>query len=100
MQSLLCAYYYFTFGLICFLGQGLKDQQKETADALARVYYRCRRSWHPDTIAYAEFVKNRVERPNGLSPYSFFTLDRSGFLSTMALIFTYLIVLLQFKTSE
>ena len=99
-HGLLFVYYLFTFGVISFLGQALMDQQKETADALARVYYQNRLSWTEATRDYAELVKEKVQKTIGLSPYSFFTLDRSGFLSTLALVFTYLILLLQFKTSE
>ena len=99
-HTLLFLYYLFTFGVICFLGQDLMDRQRNTSNALSRVYHRFKHGWSQETKGYAKFVKSKIESPIGLSPYSFFTLDRSGFLSTMALIVTYLIVLLQFKVSE
>ena len=42
---------------------------------------------------------SHLGRPLPVSPFALFNLTRSGFLNSMALIVTYLIVLLQFKDS-
>ena len=56
--------------------------------------------WSQETQDLADHTLTKYERPVEISPYSFFNLNRAGFLSTLALVFTYLIVLVQFRTSE
>ena len=97
---LLFLFYLFTFFSLCSIGQDFVDVQLQTSNALNRAYFLFKGQFKTETENYLEFVKEKLEKPVALSPYSFFNLDRSGFLATVALIFTYLIVLLQFKTTE
>ena len=99
-HGLLFLFYLFSFFALCNTGQVLLDRQRETAGGIQRAYFRYKGEWSPEFVDYAEFVREKYEEAVGLSPYAFFTLDRSGFLNTMALVFTYLIVLLQFKVAE
>ena len=97
---LLFLFYMSTFFSLCSSGQDFIDGKMQTSDALNRVYFMFKGQFKRETENYFEFVKEKLEKPIALSPYSFFNLDRSGFLATMAIVFTYLIVLVQFKTAE
>ena len=97
---LLFLFYLFSFFSLCSIGQDFVDGQVQTSNALNRAYFMFKGQFKTETENYLEFVKEKLEKPIALSHYSFFKLDRSGFLATLALIFTYLIVLLQFKTTE
>ena len=94
-----------TFTLsLCFvhlvISQNRVDFQAETADKLGQTIFLCKNKWNTETTELAQYVLTKYEKPIPLSPYSMFNLNRSGFLSTIAIVVTYLVVLLQFRSSE
>ena len=53
-----------------------------------------------DSAAYkARVVARRLGAPGPISPGDYFTVNNAAFMSTCAAVCTYLIVLLQFKTT-
>ena len=92
--------YLFVFFVLSNESQKIIDSQKATIKIMGTTIFRCQGLWSESTREFAIFVKAKYDKIIPLSPYSFFSLDRSGFLNTVALVFTYLIVLLQFKTTE
>ena len=98
--SLLFFLYLFAFFRLCSKSQEMIDAQGEAAEAFERVIFKYQRKWSVEVCDEAHFVWRNYCKTMPLSPYSFFNLNRSAFLQCMALIFTYLIVLLQFKISE
>ena len=94
---LLC--YIAAFYSLCSFGQELVDSQTKARRALERLLYTHQRKWDQETMDLAYFLMCKYSDDLSLCPYSFFSLNRAGFLSSIALIFTYLIVLLQFRTA-
>ena len=47
-----------------------------------------------------DYVLDALGNVNSFGPYSYFGVNHSGFLGGMSTVFTYLIVLMQFKQSE
>ena len=75
-------FYLQAFYSLCCEGQKLVDSQDEVAESIARLICAQKRTWSTNTKDFAVFVKEKYQRPKPLAPYSFFSLDRSGFLST------------------
>ena len=99
-NGLFFALYLFSFYSLCDESQKLIDCEARTAKAIQEAIYKHNKTWSQEMQEQANFIKEKYANPPLFSPYSLFTLNRSGFLSTIALAFTYLIVLLQFKTAE
>ena len=87
------------FGL-CSFGQNLINAQAKARKSLNKVMCAHQRKWSQDTVDLAYYTMTRYAEDLSISPYSFFSINHSVYASSLALIFTYLIVLLQFKTSE
>ena len=47
-----------------------------------------------------QVLEDRLSRPNAISPYFAFNLNRSTFLPGLATVLTYLIIVIQFKLTE
>ena len=52
------------------------------------------------SISFQALALRLAQPPSPICPYNFFSLNHSGFLGCMANIFTYMIVLMQFKQSS
>ena len=92
--------YLYAFFLVCSECQDLLDKQEDAADTLGRMILLHKKEWSEDTRDLADYVLDKYSKKIPVSPYGFFELNRCGFLSTIALVLTYLIVLLQFKTTQ
>ena len=47
-----------------------------------------------------QVLEDRLSRPNAISPYFAFNMNRSTFLPGLATVLTYLIIVIQFKLTE
>ncbi len=83
--------FYFCF---CHYGQRLEDARKAASDSLDELLVR-----HSENPSL-NFLSKKFSQIGILSPYGFFTVDHSIFLSSFSIGLTYVIVLMQFKQAE
>ena len=93
---------YYFYALFIFFSdcQMMLDSQEAAAEKLAKAIFMHKKKWSNETTDLGTFLLSKYEKTIHLSPYSMFNLNRPGFLNSLAIIFTYLIVLLQFRSSE
>ena len=92
-------YYIYNFYILASNGQEMTEAQNETKEELEEFYFGHHNHWSAETRNKICLLMTKISRPKPMTPLGFFTLSKSGFLSSIALVFTYLIVLLQFRTT-
>ena len=93
------AYYAYNLYILCSSGQTLIDAQEEARETLEEAFYENRWDWNVQTRDKICLLMTKMGKDKPMTPLGFYSLTKQGFLSTMALVFTYLIVLLQFKAA-
>ncbi len=96
------AIYILSLSVMCYCGQRLENRQLEAKRALEdlsrSLSHDLRRNLQ--TERDIAVLVSRLSEPAPISPHSFVTVNHRGFLGIMSTAVTYLIVLLQFKTSN
>ena len=100
IAALLGLIFFTVFYVLCLAGQWLEDKREEAREALEDRLVEEARDLDEETREQLEVVISKMEEPKPISPCSAFAVNHAGFLNTMTTSFTYLIVLLQFKTAE
>ncbi len=79
------------------------DQQRASAEATLEQLaydYGCACADHQAEVFGATRLLAELEKVVGLAPYGYFRVSNSSFLGMTATLFTYMVVLLQFRGSE
>ena len=85
---------------VCSVGQAIENARREAKYAIENLRRESKTEIKENTISDINLLIERLGEPGPLSPKYFFAVNHSAFLGISSTIFTYLIVLTQFKISE
>ncbi len=88
---------YKSLSFLCQCGQLVEDNMAKARKALVQ---RLRDMRHPGLAEHMGLLSKTLNMPGPISPYSMFSVNNSSLLAALATIVTYLIVLIQFKTTS
>ena len=87
-------------GNLCSAGQTLEDVRREAKYSLQNLRRAIQYSVKEKVSSDMNLLLDRLGEPDALAPKQFFAINHSTYLGMTSAIFTYLIVLTQFKASE
>lgn len=97
----LATVYFYTLYKLCDSGQKFQDAMAQTRQALWSISRKDGTVMKSRLLLHEfELLVETLRDRNGMVPGKFFCINRAAFLSTVGTISTYLIILVQFKTSE
>ncbi len=93
----ICTLSFWTLSLLCRHGQLVQDSRAKAKKALGMAIRSMADCGNDPLLTQMHLLKENLGQPNPIAPYSMFGLNNASFLTTLATIVTYLIVLLQFR---
>lgn len=98
--SAMSAIYFLILFRVCTTAQDVENAAQNLKEAFQDSFLQSPYRFNPDKKAQHDILMQKLEEARVISPRQAFSINHSGYLSSICIVSTYLIVLTQFKVSE